>query len=265
MSEIENLMNSSLEVRTDIPDTLPAMSVMSVPSTPIKKPTTTAEWLVSNQFKQSLMDLQPKNLTPERICRIALTELRRNPRLQECSASSFLGAVLNAASLGLEVGEVLGHTYLIPRKGICQMHLGYKGMIELAKRAGVLVTANLVYPGDDFYAEYGNEERLKHVIKPIHTNNYVSVYAYIRTQDNRFKMEMMFPDQINAIREKSPSASKPDSPWVNDFNAMAKKTVVRQLFKYMPISRDLTAAVTLDEQAELGIQESNFQIEEEGK
>lgn len=238
---------------------------ISYPSLPTssKKPTTTAEWLLSNQFKKGLMEILPKNLTPDRICRIALTELRKNPRLQECSAQSFLGAVINATVLGLEIGDVLGHVYLIPRKGMCQMHLGYKGMIELAKRAGVLVTSNLVYPGDEFYAEYGNEERLKHIIKSHHNTNYISVYAYIRTKDDKFKMEIMTPEDINRIRNRSPSGNKPDSPWVNDFNAMAKKTVVRQLFKYMPISNELTKAVALDEQAEIGIQENNFQLEEE--
>lgn len=268
MNEIENLIDQPINGVSKVPNEpdvygFPgAVAVPPVFVTP-KKPTTAADWLVSPQFKKSLTEVLPKNLSPERICRIALNEFRKNPNLQQCSVQSFLGAVMNASTLGLEIGETLGHAYLIPRKGQCQFHLGYKGMIELANRAGVLVTSNLVYEGDEFYAEYGNEERLKHIVKPHLTNTYQFVYAYIRTKEDKFKMEIMSPADINKIMERSPSSHKPDSPWTRDFNAMAKKTVIRQLFKYMPISNDLSKAIALDEQAELGIQHNDFQIDVE--
>src|SRR5882724_2355689 len=175
MTDIENLIeglpeNNLSEMPPPAWPRVPNPNRLDIISTAVRKPTTTAEWLESPQFKNSLSKVLPKNLSVERICRIALTELRKNPNLQQCSVESFLGAIMNSSSLGLEIGDILGHVYLIPRKGACQFHLGYKGMIELANRAGVLVTSNLVYEGDEFYAEYGNEERLKHMVKPRSTN-----------------------------------------------------------------------------------------------
>lgn len=226
-----------------------------------KKPTTTAEWLGSSYFKNNLSAIIPKNLSVERICRIALTELRKNPALQQCAANSFLWSVMEATKMGLEIGGVLGHAYLIPRKGICEFMIGYKGMIELANRAHVLVTANLVYENDEFYAEFGNNEQLKHVVKPGNRDKYLSAYAYMRTKENTFKMYTMLPEEITAVMKKAPNYTSPNSAWVKDFSAMAKKTVIRQLFKFFPISDDLTRAIALEELREAGIPQDDFTLE----
>jgi len=85
----------------------------------------------------------PKHLEPERLARIALTEIRKNPKLLECSRESLLGAVMTAAQLGLEPG-VLGHAYLIPywnnktKSYEVQFQIGYKGLLDLVRRSGYL-------------------------------------------------------------------------------------------------------------------------------
>jgi recombination protein RecT len=48
-----------------------------------------------------------------------------------------------------------------------------------------------------------------------------------------------------------------DSPWTNHFDEMAKKTVIRQLFKYLPVSIEIQRAVGLDEQADAGVPQHN--------
>lgn len=272
MNKLTEILDENAIIKTD---TVPAVSTQEIQSVQPSssgrqsKKMTTADWIYSSHFRQTLGDIIPKHLNTDRICRIALNEFRKNPTLQECTVQSFLGAIINATTVGLEIGEVLGHAYLIPREDkfdktkICQFHLGYKGMIELANRSGVLVTANLVYPGDEYEAVWGNEERLKHVMKPINRDKFLCGYAYIRTKDDKFKMHIMYPDEIESIRQRSPTAYKTYSPWMKDFNAMAKKTVIRQLFKFMPISVEISKAVALDEQAELGIQNSDFQLPEE--
>ncbi len=229
----------------------------------LKKPLTTAEWLVSPQFKRSLFEILPKNLNLERVCRIALNELRKNPKLPQCSVSSFLSAVMQSTSVGLEIGEPLGHAYLIPRKIegklICCFDVGYKGLLELAQRVNALVSANLVYPDDEFYAEFGNDEKLRHVIvNP--KGEYKLAYAYIRTKEDKFKMCQMYPHEINAIRDKVPSSNHPRSAWQTDYNAMARKTVIRQLFKLFPVSPEMAKAISLSEQAEVDIHHNDFPI-----
>ena len=56
----------------------------------------------------------PSVITPERFTRIALTAYSRNEKLQECTAESFLGSMMQAAQLGVEPNTPLGQAYLIP-------------------------------------------------------------------------------------------------------------------------------------------------------
>ena len=77
----------------------------------------------------------PQVITPERFTRMALSALNTTPKLAECSQMSFLGALMNAAQLGLEPNTPLGQAYLIPyrNKGKleCQFQIGYKGLIDM--------------------------------------------------------------------------------------------------------------------------------------
>ena len=71
----------------------------------------------------------PSHLKPERLARIVTTEIRRNPKLMQCTRESLLGALMLSAQLGLEPGP-LGHVYYIPynnkKQGVteCQFLLG---------------------------------------------------------------------------------------------------------------------------------------------
>ena len=112
----------------------------------------------------------PSVLTPERFTRMVLTALSTNPKLRECTTQSFLGAMMQAAQLGVEPNTPLGQAYLIPykNKGIleCQFQLGYKGLLELAYRRGevTIIQAHEVYENDVFEYELGLEPKLRHVL-----------------------------------------------------------------------------------------------------
>lgn len=56
----------------------------------------------------------PTVLTPERFTRMVLTAMSTNPQLQQCTPNSFLGAMMQAAQLGVEPNTPLGQAYLIP-------------------------------------------------------------------------------------------------------------------------------------------------------
>ena len=55
----------------------------------------------------------PSHMNPERLVRIALTTLRLNPELYNCSPESFLGALFQSAQLGLEP-NIEGQAYILP-------------------------------------------------------------------------------------------------------------------------------------------------------
>ena len=75
-----------------------------------------------------------------------MTALSKDPKLQECTPQSFLGAMMQAAQLGVEPNTPLGQAYLIPYRNTgqmeCQFQIGYRGLIDLAYRSGEITSIN---------------------------------------------------------------------------------------------------------------------------
>lgn len=212
------------------------------------------------QMKGEIARCLPKHLTTERMTRIALTELRKNPKLQECDPMSFIAAIMQASQLGLEPG-VLGSCYLIPfnnhKKGIveCTFMPGYRGFLDLARRSGQIVSlvARAVYANDVFEYEFGLTENLTHKPSMDDPGELVAVYAVAVLKDGGHQFDVMSRKQIDAIRNGS--QGKNGDPWTKHYDEMAKKTVLRKLFKWLPCSVEMQKAVSLDEQQEQGRQD----------
>jgi recombination protein RecT len=194
--------------------------------------------------------------------RIALTEARKNPTLLECDQYSFVGAVIQAAQLGLEPGSALGQCYLVPYKNKkkeireVQFQIGYRGMIDLALRSAKVssIMAREVLSGDIFEYEFGLNEKLVHYPKSGNPE-LTYVYAIVKLVNGDKIFDVMSKEDVEEIRKRSKSPS--NGPWVSDYEAMAKKTVVRRLFKFTPVSVELQKAVGLDEMADAGISQGN--------
>ena len=201
----------------------------------------------------------PRHMTADRLARIALTEIRKTPALGRCDQTSFLGAIMQCAQLGLEPGNALGHAYLLPYGNQVQLIVGYRGMIDLARRSGQILSieARAVYAADKFHVALGLNPDL------IHEPNWESgergdlrfVYAVAKLKDGGTQFEVMSRQDVERVRSQSKAGKS--GPWVTHFEEMAKKTVIRRLFKYLPVSIELATAVTLDEQAEIGIPQDN--------
>lgn len=196
----------------------------------------------------------PRHLSADRILRISMTSIRRTPKLLACNPQSLLGAIMQASQLGLEPDGVLGHAYLVPFKEEVQLIVGYKGLIDLARRSGQLSTiyARVVCAKDQFEYAYGLTERLEHIPSAeVDPGEMVAAYAVARLKDGAQQFEVMTSREITAIRERS--RAKDDGPWVTDPAEMWKKTVLRRLCKMLPASVELARAVALDERADLGL------------
>lgn len=196
----------------------------------------------------------PSILTPERFTRMVLTALSSNPKLQECSPQSFLGAMMQAAQLGVEPNTPLGQAYLIPYRnhGVleCQFQLGYKGLIDLAYRSGAIrdISAHVVYSGDGFEFEYGFEPKLVHKPAMIDRGTPIAYYAVYHTKDGGGGFVVMSQEDIEKHRNKfSKAAGQGFSPWATNFEEMAKKTVLKKLLKYAPLKTEFVRAVATDE------------------
>jgi recombination protein RecT len=209
--------------------------------------------------KLSMSMVVPRHVTPERLIKLALVAASRTPRLLECTPESIVQGVMSAAQLGLDVGGVLGSAYLVPYKNKktdryeAQFIPGYRGLIDLARRSGSIesIEARVVKEKDLFEFEYGLNPKLRHV--PSNDDSpgpTVRAYGIAKLKDGGVQVEVMTIAQLNLIRSRS--RAKDDGPWVTDTDEMYRKTVVRRLFKYLPVSVELATALELEDRAEDG-------------
>lgn len=218
-----------------------------------------------DRCKGQIAQALPTHMTPDRMARVALTACQRTPQLLDCDVKSVIGAVMQASQLGLEPDGVLGHAYLVPYKGQCQLIVGYRGLIDLTRRSGQVSTiyARIVYKGDDYDFAYGLEPTLRHVPSDADDPGpMVAVYAVCRLRDGGVQYEWMWKRQVDLIRKRSPAGN--GGPWVTDYEEMAKKTVLRRLCKMLPVSVELTKASNLDELAEAGMHQHNATLLDTG-
>ena len=195
----------------------------------------------------------PSVLTPERFTRIVLSALSTNPKLQETTPESFLGAMMTAAQLGMEPNTPLGQAYLLPyynskkRFLECQFQLGYKGLIDLAYRSGEVSTiqAHVVYEHDKFSYAYGLEPQLEHVPAMGDRGSPTHVYAVFRTKDGGYSFGVMSIDDVRRHAQRY-SKSFENGPWQTNFEEMAKKTVLKRVLKYAPLKSDFVRGVSQD-------------------
>jgi recombination protein RecT len=198
----------------------------------------------------------PSQIKPERFTRICQSVLIGNDKLASCKPESFIGAMLAVAQTGLEPNTPLGQAYLIPYGNKVQLQIGYQGLIELCYRSGKIsmIDAQEVYEHDVFEYEYGLNPRLIH--KPALTNrgNVIAYYAVYKSSDGvGFGFQVMSREDAENHAQRYSVAYKSDknyktskSPWSTDFDAMAKKTVLKKLLKYAPKSIELAQTVSND-------------------
>ena len=210
-----------------------------------KKPKTIFDVIQAGakQFATAL----PKHINSERFVRIAITTIRQNPKLAKCNQESLLGALMVSAQLGLEPG-VLGQCYLIPYGRECQFQIGYKGMIELLRRSGQLkdIYAYSVYENDEFEMTYGLNRDLKHKPNLQDRGNFIGCYCVAVLKDDARAFEYMTKEEIEAHGKKF-SKTYGNGPWKTDFEAMAHKTVVKKMLKWLPVSVEFLEMANKDE------------------
>lgn len=217
-----------------------------------QRPATLADQIKS--MEQQFQMAAPKGLEATQLVRDALTALRQTPKLAQCTPQSVLGSLMTCAQLGLRPG-VLGHAYLLPfydrRAGgdVAQLVIGYQGLIELAHRSGQIqsLIARTVHENDVFDVDYGLEDKLVH--KPYMGGDKgqpVAYYAVAKFTTGGHAFYVMSHPEMLEYRDRY-AKSKKFGPWVDNFEAMAHKTCVRQLSKWMPKSTELATAIAADE------------------
>lgn len=205
-------------------------------------------------------------MPPEFHTSVALALFREQSALLECDQNSLLGALLEAAHLGLSLDPKQGHLYLTAfenrKRGRkeAQLIIGYKGYIELARKNEILAfQSGVVYPGDEFHYEKGSHAELRHVPGARREGDQPT-HAWAGATDvvwppkgsgmteplKIFMFEVMTAAEIAKIAKKS-------GPWIEYRDRMWEKSPIRRLAARMALGPDLQRAAMLDELADAGI------------
>lgn len=253
------------------------------------KPATVQSMLES--MKPQFAMVLPKHITPDRMVRIALTACQNNPQLLKADRKSFLGAIMRSAQLGLEPDGVLGQAYLIPfnrsvknadgkweKKLEVQFIPGYKGLIDLARRSGEVsnIIAKEVCKSDTFKIMWHQQPPFIHEQAASgERGDVIGFWAMAHFKDGGYHWDYMSVEEVTAIRNSSAGwqaavkfQKTEESPWQKHFVEMGKKTMIRRIAKYLPMS--VQKAAVIDELSERGasFHENDFGdivIDEEGE
>ncbi len=201
----------------------------------------------------------PTHLKPERMLRIAITCIRKRPKLAECDQRSLLSAILELSQLGLEPDTNLGHAWILPYASEAQVIIGYKGYISLAARAGIAMQAEVVRAKDNFRFRYGTRPLLEHTpyagAEEPGDLTYSYAIAHVPNLEPLFHVcppnEIMEAKRASAAwRRGQDNPNKRDSPWYTYERPMWQKTAIRRLSPFVPMSPELSRALELDDQAD---------------
>lgn len=236
-------------------------AIDKVKSKPLTQVTNVKELLWNDAAKNQLQQVSAAHMKPDRMMRLMANAIRTTPKLGECDPMSLLGGLMTCAGLGLEPNTIMGHAYLIPfknnRKGITEVQLvvGYKGLIDLARRSGHItsISANIHYSDDEVWEyEEGTEARLRH-IPGAQEGEKRHAYAIAKFRDGGHAYVVLPWAKVIKIRDGSQGwqtavkyGATDRNPWKSHEDEMAKKTAIRALAKYLPLSVEFRDALTVD-------------------
>lgn len=196
----------------------------------------------------------------QRFISAIVSAVQANPELQQCTNPSILSAALLGESLKLSPSPQLGQYYMVPyndkvRGKVAQFQIGYKGYIQLAIRSGQYRKLNVlaIKEGELVRFDPLNEEIVVNLIEDEEerekapTKGYYAMFEYV----NGFRKALYWSRakmESHALKySKGYAAKKGYTFWEKDFDAMAYKTMLRQLIsKWGIMNIDMASALDND-------------------
>lgn len=194
---------------------------------------------------------------------------RQQPKIAAATPESLLTAMMACVQLDLMPNTPEGLAYVIPYGNAVQFQVGYKGIIELAHRTGLIrkIDAELVFEGDVFHVRLGTARTLEHEpnfeVDRTDYKKVTHVYATATLATGETVFNVMSRKEIEKVQVTAKAATT-DSPWHKWWGEMAKKTAVKRLAKLLPSSAEdnrFKQAVEWDSLAEAG----KLAVAEEGE
>lgn len=210
-------------------------------------------------FQEQLGRLLPSHLNSDRFLEVALRQLSAFPDLGLCSLRSVAGGIMQAGTLGLEIGT-MGECWLLPYENrktgefYAQLQIGYMGYMALGWRSSQIVSiqADVVVAGDAFEFQKGVDGYLRHIPKAGRNLKDPGAiewaYAVIKTAQGGWVWDAIDHETIERLRNSGRSANSP--AWRDWYSEMAKAKVLKRTMKLAPKSRELARAIRLDDEAD---------------
>ena len=226
----------------------------------IQKSTTKAmgftSYITSNAVANKINQIIGDEKTGKRFISAIVSAVNNNPQLKECDNASILSGALLGESLNLSPSPQLVNYYLVPfndkdRGKVATFQLGYKGYIQLAIRSGQYKKLNVLAIKEGELIKYDplEEELEVNLIQDelerekAKTIGYYAMFEYI----NGFKKSIYWSKEkmeAHALKySQGYKAKKGYTFWEKDFDAMAFKTMLRQLIsKWGVMSTEMQSA-----------------------
>ena len=207
---------------------------------------------------------QDRKNKAERFARICLTAVRNNQKLIGCTQESFAAALMTCAQLNLEPNTPQGLAYLIPYGKECQFQIGYKGLLQLVYRSGIIASfnADVVYRGEIenglFEYRKGITPTITHKVDLLHPEaregELIAAYAACPLKGGGAGLLRLVAQKAIARAQNTSASLKygKDSPWISSPEAMWMKTAIKRLVSWLPQTEMLAKAVDLDDKSERG-------------
>ena len=207
--------------------------------------------ILNNKTMQNKFELVLKENAPAFMASI-IELYQSDSALQNCEPNKVVLEALKAATLKLPINKQLGFAYIVPykNKGVMlpQFQLGYKGYIQLAQRTGQYkhINADVVYEGER--VEYDRLTGMLRLSGEAKNNQPVGYFAYFQLMNGFEKCVYWTKEKVTAHAQRySKSWQNENSPWHTNYDAMALKTVLRNLIsKYGIMSIEFAGVVARD-------------------
>lgn len=204
--------------------------------------------------------LKPSKMDADRFLRVCETMVTQRPNFLLVDRRVLLTAVLQCAGLGLEPNSPLGQMFLdpVPPEGDgakawgIERYMGYKGMVQLVHRSPLIesVRVNVVREGDEYDYDQGSAAYIMH--KQALTDRGAPLFFYATwrlTGASVADFEIVTLDEIEERKAYSPAVIRQDetSAWFTNELMMQRKTVLRIVFPWLPVSAEAAVAAADDD------------------
>lgn len=176
--------------------------------------------------------------------------VNNNKLLQSASPASIYNAAAMAATLDLPINQNLGFAWIVPYGNQAQFQVGWKGIIQLANRTGQYKAINVVEVYENQFKSYNRlTEELDADFTQEGNGNIIGYVAYFKLLNGFEKTSFWTVEEVKKHAQQfSKTYKQSNGVWSTSFNAMAKKTVLKNtLSKWGILSIEMQNAVIADQ------------------